>query len=78
MTPITVNEQGYYGEFGGAFIPEMLHPNVEELRQKYLDLSSQPDFQREFQELLRDYVGRPTPLYLALVGAFWNHHLPQT
>jgi tryptophan synthase beta chain len=65
MTPITVNEQGYYGEFGGAFIPEMLHPNVEELRQKYLDLSSQPDFQREFQELLRDYVGRPTPLYLA-------------
>jgi tryptophan synthase beta chain len=65
MAPITVNEQGYYGEFGGAFIPEMLHPNVEELRQKYLDLSSQPDFQREFQHLLRDYVGRPTPLYLA-------------
>ena len=63
--PIAVNDQGYYGEFGGAFIPEMLHPNVEELRKHYLRLMHEPDFQKEFHQLLRDYVGRPTPLYFA-------------
>lgn len=63
--PIAVDEHGYYGEFGGAFIPEMLHPNVEELRRVYRDIEADPEFQREFQQLLRDYVGRPTPLYLA-------------
>src|ERR1700728_3388480 len=57
--------QGYYGQFGGAFIPEMLYPNVEELRRRYLDILGEPGFQREFRHLLRDYVGRPTPLYLA-------------
>jgi tryptophan synthase beta chain len=62
---VAVNEQGYYGEFGGAFIPEMLYPNVEELRQNYLSIMQEPEFQREFQSLLRDFVGRPTPLYLA-------------
>lgn len=60
-----VNERGYYGQFGGAFIPEMLHANVEELRQEYLSIMEQEDFQEEFQQLLRDYVGRPTPLYYA-------------
>ncbi|HEV7348758.1 tryptophan synthase subunit beta [Telluribacter sp.] len=60
-----VNEQGYYGMFGGAFIPEMLYPNVEELRDNYLKIIAEPEFQREFNDLLRDYVGRPTPLYLA-------------
>ena len=60
-----VNERGYYGQFGGAYIPEMLYPNVEELRDNYLKIIAQPDFQEEFQGLLRDYVGRPTPLYLA-------------
>lgn len=60
-----VNERGYYGEFGGAFIPEMLHPNVEELRSKYLELIYDPEFQKEFQDLLKNYVGRPTPLYFA-------------
>ncbi|RNI30740.1 tryptophan synthase subunit beta [Rufibacter latericius] len=60
-----VNERGYYGQFGGAFIPEMLYPNVEELREKYLTIIQEPEFQQEMQELLRDYVGRPTPLYLA-------------
>ncbi|WP_337042947.1 tryptophan synthase subunit beta [Emticicia sp. 17c] len=60
-----VNEKGYYGKFGGAYIPEMLYPNVEELRQNYLTIIHQPDFQEEFQGLLKDYVGRPTPLYLA-------------
>jgi tryptophan synthase beta chain len=60
-----VNKNGFYGDFGGAFIPEMLYPNVEELRQKYLAISSEPSFQSEFKALLKDYVGRPTPLYFA-------------
>lgn len=60
-----VDERGYYGEFGGAFIPEMLYPNTEELRQHYLEIMASPSFQEEFRQLLRDYVGRPTPLYLA-------------
>ena len=59
------DEKGYYGEFGGAFIPEMLYPNVEELRSKYLEIMKGESFQKEFQQLLKDYVGRPTPLYLA-------------
>lgn len=59
------NERGYYGEFGGAFIPEMLYPNVEELRLNYLDIMAEPDFKNEFEQLLQEYVGRPTPLYLA-------------
>ena len=61
----TVDDNGYYGNFGGAFIPEMLYPNVEELRQHYLAIMKEASFQQEFKALLRDYVGRPTPLYLA-------------
>ena len=57
--------QGYYGKFGGAYIPEMLHRNVEELREKYLSIMAETTFQKEFQQLLKDYVGRPTPLFLA-------------
>lgn len=60
-----VNEKGYYGDFGGAFIPEMLYPNVEELRQNYLKITAEPSFQAEFEDLLKEYVGRPTPLYFA-------------
>ncbi|WP_250433926.1 tryptophan synthase subunit beta [Hanstruepera flava] len=60
-----INKKGYYGEFGGAFIPEMLYPNVEELRQNYLKVMAEPDFQKEFNQLLKDYVGRPSPLYFA-------------
>ncbi len=60
-----VNNNGYYGQFGGAFIPEMLHPNIEELRENYLAITREEDFQEEFQQLLKDYVGRPTPLYFA-------------
>ena len=56
---------GYYGNFGGAYIPEMLHRNVEELKSRYLEIMYEADFQKEFHDLLRDYVGRPTPLYLA-------------
>jgi tryptophan synthase beta chain len=61
----SVNEQGYYGQFGGAFIPEMLHPNVKQLQQQYLSIMNEPAFQEAFQQLLTDYVGRPTPLYYA-------------
>lgn len=60
-----VNEKGYYGDFGGAYIPEMLYPNVEELRQNYLQIINEESFQAEFKALLKDYVGRPSPLYLA-------------
>ncbi|MFZ4058374.1 MAG: tryptophan synthase subunit beta [Ferruginibacter sp.] len=60
-----VNEKGYYGEFGGAFIPEMLYPNVKELQEKYLAITSTTSFKKQFDDLLRDYVGRPTPLFLA-------------
>ena len=60
-----VNEKGYFGDFGGAYIPEMLYPNVEELRLKYLQIINEESFQEEFKALLKDYVGRPSPLYLA-------------
>lgn len=60
-----VNEHGYYGVYGGAFIPEMLQKNVDELRTCYLNITEDPDFKAEFNELLRNYVGRPTPLFHA-------------
>lgn len=56
---------GYYGRFGGAYIPEMLFRNVEELRTRYLEIMGDASFQNEYQQLLQDYVGRPTPLYFA-------------
>ena len=59
------SQQGYYGKFGGAYIPEMLHQNVQELLEKYLEIMYDASFQKEFQELLKDYAGRPTPLYYA-------------
>lgn len=59
------NKEGYYGKFGGAYIPEMLHPNVEELQSRYLEIMQGPSFKKEFEEMLRDYVGRPSPLYYA-------------
>jgi len=65
MKTYNINEKGYYGEFGGAFIPEMLYPNVEELRQNYLKVMAEPEFKKEFNQLLKDYVGRPSPLYFA-------------
>jgi len=65
MSKYHVNEKGYYGPFGGAYIPEMLYPNVEELQEKYMEIMQEESFQHEFQELLKDYVGRPSPLYRA-------------
>ena len=60
-----IDKKGYYGDFGGAFIPEMLYPNVAELRESYLKITAEPEFQKEFDDLLKNYVGRPTPLYFA-------------
>src|SRR6201996_3755077 len=59
------DSQGYYGKFGGAYIPEMLYRNVEELRTRYLEIIHEASFQKQFAGLLKDYVGRPSPLYLA-------------
>ncbi len=59
------DEHGYYGNFGGAFIPEMLYPNVKELQENYLKIIYEESFQKEYLQLLRDYVGRPTPLFYA-------------
>ena len=60
-----VDKNGYYGQFGGAYIPEMLHNNVLNLKENYLKIISDKKFRKEFQSLLKDYAGRPTPLYLA-------------
>jgi len=65
LTQLYPNANGYFGSFGGAFIPEMLHANVQELQEQYLSIMAEPSFQEELQLLLHDYAGRPTPLYLA-------------
>ena len=59
------DKNGYYGQFGGAFIPELLYPNVQELADNYIQIIESEEFQTEYKSLLKDYVGRPTPLYLA-------------
>jgi hypothetical protein len=65
MKSFLVDQDGYYGEFGGAYVPEILHKCVEELTNKYLEVIESEEFKKEFEQLLRDYVGRPSPLYLA-------------
>ncbi|WP_283641304.1 tryptophan synthase subunit beta [Mesonia mobilis] len=65
MTTHHINKKGYYGEYGGAYIPEMLYPNIDQLKEQYLEIIGNASFQEEYQQLLRDYVGRPTPLYFA-------------
>ena len=60
-----VDQEGYYGQFGGAYIPEILHQCVEDLQKAYLPILGSEDFRKEYDALLRDYVGRPSPLYLA-------------
>lgn len=62
---LTTDELGFYGEFGGAYIPELLKPNVDELQKAFNYYRKDPTFLSEFNELLRDYVGRPTPLYFS-------------
>ncbi|MCK5538267.1 MAG: pyridoxal-phosphate dependent enzyme, partial [Bacteroidales bacterium] len=61
----TVSKNGFYGEFGGAFIPEMLHQNIQYLKENYQKIINEENFQQEFKQLLKDYVGRPSPLYFA-------------
>jgi tryptophan synthase beta chain len=68
----SVNEKGYYGEFGGAWIPEMMYTNINELRHRYLEIIESPEFKMEFDQLLKDYVGRPSPLYFA--GRLSEHY----
>ena len=65
MKTFLVNSEGYYGEFGGAYVPEILHRCVEELQKSYLEVIESESFKREYDELLRNYVGRPSPLYRA-------------
>ena len=60
-----VDERGYYGEFGGAYIPEMMYPNVKQLEDNYLKILTDQKFIDEFNSLLKNYVGRPSPLYFA-------------
>ncbi len=67
-----VNERGYYGEFGGAWIPEMMFTNINELKLRYLEIIESPGFKKEFDQLLKDYVGRPSPLYYA--GRISEHY----
>lgn len=62
---IQIDKNGFYGDFGGAYIPEMLYPNIEELRENYEQIMASDDFKEEFHRLLKDYVGRPTPLFFA-------------
>lgn len=71
-----VNEQGYYGEYGGAYIPEILFNNVEQLKNNYLQIMESDSFKKEFDELLKNYVGRPTPLYHAkkFIGSIQHKH----
>ncbi len=65
LTKYNVSENGFYGEYGGAFIPEMLYPNVKELESQYLEIMQTDSFKEEFNDLLKNYVGRPSPLYFA-------------
>lgn len=60
-----VDEKGFYGEFGGAYVPEILYATVENLRREYLPIIDSEDFRKEYAQLLRDFVGRPSPLYFA-------------
>ena len=62
---LAVNQHGFFGEFGGAYVPEMLYPNVLELQERYIEITSDPSFQVEFESLLKDFAGRPTPLFHA-------------
>ncbi|WP_373835898.1 pyridoxal-phosphate dependent enzyme, partial [Bacteroides heparinolyticus] len=65
MKSYHINKDGYYGEFGGAYIPEILHRCVDELTQNYVQVIESEDFKEQYHSLLNDYVGRPSPLYLS-------------
>lgn len=65
MSTYQIDKEGYYGEFGGAYVPEILHKCVKDLQETYVKVLESEDFKEEFDQLLRDYVGRPSPLYFA-------------
>ena len=65
MKSYQVDENGFYGEYGGAYIPEILYKTVEDLKKAYLPIIESKEFKEEYHALLRDYVGRPSPLYYA-------------
>ena len=65
MVTYQVDENGFYGQFGGAYIPEILYKTVEDLKKAYLPILESEEFKREYHALLKDYVGRPSPLYFA-------------
>lgn len=65
MKSYKVNEEGFYGEFGGAYVPEILYHTVETLKEAYLPIIESENFKKEYHQLLKDYVGRPSPLYFA-------------
>ena len=65
MSQYDVTDNGYFGRYGGSYIPEILQKCVEELKKNYRKVIDSEDFKQEFAELLRDYVGRPSPLYLS-------------
>ncbi|HPM13774.1 MAG TPA: pyridoxal-phosphate dependent enzyme, partial [Bacteroidales bacterium] len=72
----TTDEHGYYGKFGGAYIPELLYPNIKELEDNYIRIIESSDFQKEFISLLKDYVGRPSPLtYASRLSEKYNAHI---
>ena len=65
MKSYTVGQDGFYGQFGGAYVPEILYGTLEALRTSYQQIIESEDFLQEYYQLLRDYVGRPSPLYFA-------------
>jgi len=72
----TIDEHGYYGKFGGAYIPELLYPNIKELEDNYIRIIESESFKSEFKELLKDYVGRPSPLtYAKRLSEKYNTHI---
>jgi tryptophan synthase beta subunit len=76
MMKFNIDERGYYGEYGGAYIPEMMYPNVKELQDNYLKILDDEIFRKEFSLLLRDYAGRPSPLYYAgRLSAYHNTNI---
>ena len=76
MNQFNPTEDGFYGEFGGAFVPEMLYPNVDELQREYKNIIYSISFQEEFRALLKDYVGRPTPLFFSKnLSALYNANI---
>ena len=74
------DKNGYFGQYGGAFVPELLYPNVKELEDNYIQIIESEEFQKEYKSLLKDYVGRPTPFVFSkkIVRKIWCPYLFKT